>query len=249
MCIIAIKDYNIPAPSKDIVTACFRANPDGAGVAILRPGADVVEISKGFMGVDDYFDFITSAVQLEDYAVYHFRIATSGGKRPELTHPFPVSDNAADLMRLQTRTRFAFIHNGILGKGKNGLSDTQLYVKNKLFPLRYSLHRANIQDKINTDTRGSRTVTIDAQTGLILKTGAWITDNDTGLVFSNTSYRDESYYMDWWDDTDTLMQSGYRCPNCTSYTTDLISVKHRLIECDNCDCLFDMHGKIWTYGK
>lgn len=253
MCIIAIKDYDVATPKKDIVANCFRTNPDGAGVAILRPGAKTVEISKGFMTLDGYFDFITCAVRPEDYAVYHFRITTSGGTRPELTHPFPVSDSVKDLTRLQMRSRFAFVHNGVFGPGTANLSDTQLYIKDKLFPLRYALHKKGVQRKIVTDTRGSRTVTIDAETGLIFKTGEWITDKDTGLVFSNSSFRRAKFHHleweRWWDDETDSMYGQYSCPNCMSHATDIISFKHRLLECDDCDCLFDTSGKVWTYSK
>lgn len=252
MCIIITKQQNVPCPSDLILDRCFQSNPDGCGVAIKRRSRKEVEIYKGFMRLDDFKTFVNYNIEPEDLAVYHFRITTSGGTSPENCHPFPVSNRIDDLKALVHKSRFAFIHNGIFGPGdeKLRLSDTQLFIKDTLYQLRHALTSKKVQNKLQTLTKGSRTVTIDAQNDLCFMTGNWINDPETGLLFSNSTYERDFYYGyplfkdDYEDDRDLF--SGTSCPLCKKDNTLMISFRHGLLECEDCGCLFDTLGYVWT---
>lgn len=245
MCIITHKAKGVDCPSDELIKACFENNPDGAGVAILRPGSKAVEIHKGFMKVRDFLDFVNSAVTAKDIATYHFRITTSGGTNPQNCHPFPISSSVKDLQALSITSRFAFIHNGIIGKGSPELSDTQLYVKNVLAHIRMKSLTKNIIDRIAQETEGSRTITIDAQYSFVAMTGKWINDKETGLSFSNGSY-EKSYYTGLGAYFNLPIQTI--CPDCQSIDAELISEYHSLYECPDCNCLFEDGGSVWAIG-
>lgn len=188
---------------------------------------------------------MNSAVTPKDIATYHFRITTSGGTNPQNCHPFPISANVKDLKALSITSRFAFIHNGIIGTGSPDLSDTQLYVKNVLARIRMKSLTKNIIDRIARETEGSRTVTIDARYSFVAMTGKWIHDKDTGLSFSNSSY-EKRYYQGLEDYFDMPIQAT--CPDCLSIEAELISDYHGLYECPDCNCLFDNVGHVWAIG-
>lgn len=95
MCVILVCDKR--RPSSSMLKACAAANRDGAGMAWM--------VNKGNKGNDrkhdkpsvrwrknltlDEVTVLTKKVALP--FVVHFRIASIGGVRPELCHPFPVS--------------------------------------------------------------------------------------------------------------------------------------------------------------
>lgn len=240
MCIIAYKKPGISLPDKGTLAACFDSNPDGAGLLIRRPDAKQVEIHKGFMTFDDFFNFVSSAVAPADLAVYHFRIATSGGINPGACHPFPVSSKVPELKALDIRSRYGFAHNGILGQGAHGLSDTMLYIKDSLAPcLSPCPPLASLRDQVAADTHGSRCILVDGETGETILTGDWI--EDKGLLFSNSSYLSAPWYAaeDYY---------AAACPECGA-DAEIISLRHSLYECEFCGCLFDGKGAIWAEGE
>jgi len=115
MCIIVVK------PAKAIITrktlkTCYDSNSDGAGMMFATGGKLFVD--KG------YFSFRRFYKQFREHEraypdsnfVLHFRIATSGGIRPDTCHPFYVHKN------------LAFAHNGILSRlGTKDKSDTMVF--------------------------------------------------------------------------------------------------------------------------
>lgn len=248
MCIIAYKAKGIDCPSKEIIKACFKNNPDGAGVAILRPGSKAVEIHKGFMQVGEFCDFVSSAVTAKDIAAYHFRITTSGGTKPQNCHPFPISDKVEDLQALSINARYAFVHNGIIGKGTETLSDTQLYIKNTLAKLRIQSLTKELESRIAKETEGSRTLTIDARYHRVIKTGTWVEHEESGLLFSNRSYAPSYYDGFHYNDIFNDLPLEASCPNCAALDADLISDFHGLYECPYCNCLFDDKKNVWALG-
>lgn len=243
MCIIAYKPKGVKMPTKAVLKTCFNANPDGAGLAIMHPDSNKVVIEKGFMTFADFWDMAQCYDDIDSDIAYHFRITTSGGTRPENCHPFPVSASVTDITKLSTTAKYAFIHNGVIGKGKGRLSDTMLYVKDVLAHIKDSLSDKRITDKIAKDTQGSRTILFDAERHKVTMTGKWITDK-TGMLFSNNSYVpfDTSYCFD-------SIEPCIVCPICGAYDTNFVSEYHNLFECDNCYCLYDGKGEVWALGE
>lgn len=241
MCIIVYKNFDATLPSSEVIKNCFINNPDGAGVAILSPQEKKVRIHKGFMYLKEFQDFIDNNVKENDLAVYHFRITTSGGTCAENCHPFPISNKIEDLKALDIETRFAFIHNGILGQGTKNLSDTQLYIRDKLFKVRESLNNESTRKKIMKQTEGSRTISIDAETSTVFITGEWVKDKEyPGLLFSNDSYL--PYMSRLWDKY-SFYSTDTTCPYCGEYMEELGSY-WGLCECPNCKAVVDDTGKI-----
>lgn len=239
MCVIVYKKPGLSLPDKGMLAACFDSNPDGAGLLLRRPDAKQVEIHKGFMSFADFFNFASAAVTDADLAVYHFRIATSGGINPGACHPFPVSADAAVLKTLSCSARYGFAHNGIIGPGSPELSDTMLYIKDALAPRLASCPPlAPLRDTIAAETKGSRTVLVDGATGETLLTGEWIEDG--GLLFSNGSYMPRAF----WEPEDYYVKP---CPECGA-DAEIISLRHALYECEFCGCLFDGKGDVWALG-
>ena len=253
MCIIAYKPEGVALPAKNILKTCFENNPHGAGLFILRPGEKMAEIHKGYMSFPDFWDFASVAVSPDDMVAYHFRISTSGGTCPANCHPFPVSSSVDDLRALSIRSRYVFVHNGIIGAGSRDLSDTQLYVRDTLTSLVGKLKNKATRDKIAADTIGSRTLTVDARYHEAILTGDWIEDKDTGLLFSNTSYLARDYgfgirFHDCTHEDDSIPEAIDVCPDCGS-TAQVVSEYHGLYECENCHCLFDYYGNVWADGE
>lgn len=246
MCVIMYKPTGIQPPSSAIIDNCFDANPDGAGLAIIRPSSTATDIYKGFMSLDSFKDFASAIVTEDDAVGYHFRITTAGGTSPQNCHPFPISTYPEDLKKLSVHSRFALLHNGILGKGddKLKLSDTQLYIKNVLAP-RYPQSIAAERAAIEKETKGSRVLLMDGRTHETAMIGdGWVKSD--GLWFSNHSFEDPlpRYAYSWWkDDRDARAEDMYDmiCPYCNG-EAEPISYQHDLWECLNCGALMDSEG-------
>ena len=84
MCVILIAPPKL-RPDRATLEACHRANPHGAGLAWRADGT--VHYRKS----DDVAEIHRLAERAAGEVVIHFRIATVGGARPELRHPFLVT--------------------------------------------------------------------------------------------------------------------------------------------------------------
>lgn len=103
MCVIAIAQDK--ALTADHVKRMFGANRDGAGIAWREHGK--VQWRKGL----DEEEMSGLCLTVPIPYVAHFRIASCGGVRPELTHPFPVSKDANLSLKGATTGAVVF-HNG-----------------------------------------------------------------------------------------------------------------------------------------
>lgn len=198
MCIIVHKEPGIKMPSIDIMKNCFTANKDGAGILVHRKGSNFAEIHKGFMTFDSFKDAVNDLqIKDDDNCVLHFRISTAGGITRGNCHPFPISSRDEDLKSLNIHTTKALIHNGIIGSGEKDLSDTQLFIKEILAstPAIYDhFDNENIQKLIETFRPGNRYVLIDTDKNVSVRLGTgWLTDPETKLHFSNSSYKPRIY--------------------------------------------------------
>lgn len=127
MCIILTCDPD-RRPTSETIETCWVANPDGAGYAYAT--GDKVVISKGYMDLDD-FEWALRHVPENVPLILHFRIGTSGGYGPEVTHPYPVTSSLEALHALDVEAPVAIAHNGILpypSDDAQGISDTVAYV-------------------------------------------------------------------------------------------------------------------------
>lgn len=146
MCLAIYKPAGVKIP-EDHLRNGWQANQNGAGFAYARDGR--LHVRKGFMKLAD---LLAAWRKAEDYsAILHFRLATSGSRGPEMTHPFSVSDD------------LAMIHNGILSIQPTGNnSDTAEYVDKILAPMakrdKYFFSRPDVQFIGEAAIRGSKFV-------------------------------------------------------------------------------------------
>lgn len=130
MCVICISPKGQRQPTRHEIQLMWNANTHGAGYMVARE--DCVEIHKGFMVFDDFIREIKSQnFTDEDVVVYHFRISTQGGVNPEMTQPFPYSNQAKDMKILDCTCSLGIAHNGIIPltstRGAT-YSDTALFI-------------------------------------------------------------------------------------------------------------------------
>lgn len=191
ICICVVKPKGASLPSKEIFTNCFNSNPDGAGFLYVVDG--IVNIEKGFMVFEDFWNRITSInIDKKNTLMgFHFRIKTHGTVSPENTHPFPVSTEMQDLKQLSFQSEKAIIHNGVISKFKGTLynSDTQEFVTEFLAPLNEGasdwLDNKPLTRLVYNVLESKMAVfTKDGRCKLF---GEWTKDN--GIYYSNTSYK------------------------------------------------------------
>jgi len=173
---------------------CFLSNPDGAGVAWSR--GDRNYLRKGFMGLDEFIEFYEELDALPH--VVHCRAATSGGVRPELTHPFIVDLQSPPRLEWSGKKPLLF-HNGVVSKWEDLFLR---FAPDIVRELRRSRKGSQIPPGPWSDTRtvaviaalvgegilpflGGKYAVLDR--GRVRTYGEFVEEN--GVLFSNTSYK------------------------------------------------------------
>ena len=191
MCIICVSRSGVRQPGEATIRAMFLNNPHGAGYMFARDGR--VEIRKGFMRLDEYLRAIREEhFTAADSVVYHFRISTQAGVNPEMTHPFPLSNQPGRLRRLDQSCRIGVAHNGIIrltsDPNNKRYSDTAIFVADYLSQILHA--RADLRDRrklsVVYQLAQSKFAIMDGS-GYVATVGAFI--HERGLLFSNGSYR------------------------------------------------------------
>ena len=192
MCIICVSKSGVRQPGEAAIRAMFLNNPHGAGYMVARGGR--VEIHKGFMRLDEYLRAIRKeCFTPQDSVVYHFRISTQAGVNPEMTHPFPLSNQPGRLRSLDQSCRIGVAHNGIIrltsDPNNKRYSDTAIFVADYLSQILHT--RADLRDRrklsVVYQLAQSKFAIMDGG-GYVATVGAFI--HERGLLFSNGSYRE-----------------------------------------------------------
>ncbi len=104
MCVIISSPARKHRPSLETLRLCARHNPHGNGLAWIEQSR--VHYIKGLSpeSIHENLSILRGPV------VIHFRYATVGGKRPVLSHPFPVSELAP--AKQYGTAREVLFHNG-----------------------------------------------------------------------------------------------------------------------------------------
>jgi len=189
MCIAIIKPAGSKIPSESVLDLCFDNNKDGAGFAVARNSQ--VEIYKGFMTLEALKAGIRIAnIKAENPAIYHFRLATSGGISPGKCHPFPLSNKICDLEKTFHLSATALVHNGIFGfyDTDKGLSDTQIFIQD-IAPIVDKKGLGSIKRLLGMIAyESSSKIAILQANGTINKFGEWKKGED-GLYYTNEGYK------------------------------------------------------------
>jgi hypothetical protein len=183
---------------------CWDSNSDGFGF-MYSTGKDVYW-NKGYMKKASFQKVYQSILDNSGkWArmtwVFHFRIATHGGKGQQMTHPFPVTKDHKEILRLSGKSPIGFAHNGILTSvpTDNVYSDTANYVR--MFLSKIDTSDKKLTQYFLDETSNASRFSMLYADGSFLKAGSWI--DHGGCFWSNTSY--ESF--DW---TDHEWERGWR---------------------------------------
>ena len=196
MCIITNNPKGVAVPDSATIKQCWASNPHGAGV-MYSTGTEVV-IKKGFMTLEEFEKEIAEIENpTERGIVYHFRITSHGGTNQQNTHPFPISGDIEDLKLLELTTDIGFAHNGIISLTSNdmdihkyGISDTMVFIEkyvSKIFKLSNRKLKQEVLDLV--DDLGKSKFSLINPKGEIFELGFFIEEKETGLSFSNSSYK------------------------------------------------------------
>ena len=192
MCIICVSKSGVRQPDENTIRTMFLHNPHGAGYMFARDGR--VIIHKGFMNPDEYLRAVRQEhFTAADSVVYHFRISTQAGVNPEMTHPFPLSNQPGRLRILDQSCRIGVAHNGIIRLTSNPnddrYSDTAIFITDYLSQIIHS--RADLRSRRVLDAifqiAQSKFAIMDGS-GYVATVGQFI--HERGLLFSNGSYRE-----------------------------------------------------------
>jgi hypothetical protein len=192
MCIIIVKERGLAIPNRKVLEHCFKRHKDGAGFMWVGKD-DKVHIRKGFMTFEAFENgFGKEALTQDDALVIHFRTGTSGGIRPETCHPFPLANDESYLLATRVACHFGVAHNGVLGKGSEYLSDSQIFIRDVLADpaVKGNLASSVIRMMIQKIVGSSRIVILTGK-GEFIRFGHWIEEG--GLFFSNGSFHETNY--------------------------------------------------------
>ena len=190
MCIICISNPGVKQPSEKTLRAMFRNNPHGAGYMVARGGK--VFIHKGFMNIEEFLNAVRrERFTAADSVVYHFRISTQAGVNPEMTHPFPLSNQPRRMRALDMTCRCGVAHNGIIrltsDPTNTRFSDTAVFITDYLTNIIRKPADLRNQERLDTIYRlaQSKFAIMDGS-GYTATVGEFI--NDRGILYSNRSY-------------------------------------------------------------
>ena len=194
MCIIAVSKIGVRQPSLAQLRNMFNHNPHGAGYMVARNG--YAEIHKGFLNWEDFQRAVKAEhFTAKDAVVYHFRISTQAGVKPEMTHPFPLTSVPASCEKLDIKAPIGIAHNGVIRMTSDyretRFSDTAIFITrymSKLIRRKSDITDPEIMTMIDHLTN-SKWAIMNGETGEITTIGNFI--NNHGLLFSNYSYENK----------------------------------------------------------
>lgn len=187
MCVIVYKPRGEKKVPKRIFQECWRNNSDGAGYAIWNQDTELWDVKKGFMSFTKFWhSYREHDITTEDIVFIHFRIGTSGGDIPELTHPFPVTDDLEKMGELEYSASDIVFHNGVIGWGEKGWSDTCVAIRDFIDPHHPYLDDDKIFSYMVEPLETHQNRWIITKGSSIFQYGYWETEN--GIEYSNETY-------------------------------------------------------------
>ena len=244
MCIIAIKKKGYPLPDESIFQTMFKNNPDGAGFCYTYNGKVIIQ--KGYMSFKSFQEALKRVSEnIDTYhspMMFHFRIATHGGIKPALCHPFPLSKKIPNLKCLYIQSDLAIVHNGVIPiDTKEAVSDTMEYIRTNLTKRTNTnpeFYKNKKQRKtILAEINNSRMAFLDCK-GNVYTIGEFITDN--GIMYSNSSYKERTLSFNFFDDYLSYVLAS---PLDEGYITS----NGNIFECEYGQYFIDRCGRIYEY--
>ena len=253
MCMAIYKPKGKRLPSKKTLQYIWSKNSDGAGYLVIK--GRLCYITKGFLTFKDFWEHLNKNPEVTQKAevLLHFRFATAGALDATCTHPFPITRDLKKLKTSAIACSQAVIHNGILGEGEENLSDTMVFVRDVLYPLKKYFEDSGIIDLIGTLSDGSRLALVSY--GKVILTGKWV--ENKGVYYSNSAfkkpaYRKEAEYTAY--DKNYAVAKGRQgelfkeesftgdvpfCPSC-GFKQHIVVIGYDEFECSECEIAFDI---------
>lgn len=191
MCIVIVKPAGkrIDTTLEAHLYNSFQGNSDGFGL-MWNDGVSV-HIRKGFMTWKSARKIIN---RVKDFAgnvdmVFHARWATHGSISSGNTHPFPITDDIAQLKAVALKTDMGIAHNGVITeygsmKDDNDLSDTQQFIRHCLSVIKENITNPAILDLIRSATTSKFALMTPTDVHLI---GTFVQEKN-GCYYSNRDY-------------------------------------------------------------
>ena len=203
MCVIAVSPIGEKVP-REVFERMWRSNDDGFGM--MYRARDGVAILKGLLDMEEAWEAYSQLPERVPH-VLHFRLATHGGVKPELTHPFVVHEESP-LVQAGVSERPVLAHNGVWSlhalkqkevQLEGPVSDTRVLAAwlgrlAKKRPIKEVL-----KERYYEVLSAGRVVVVDPATWRLHLVGHWIREGD--FLFSNHSFRENLYALsgvcDW----------------------------------------------------
>jgi len=187
-------------PTYKTFETSFDNNPDGAGYMFAKNGK--VHIEKGLMTFTDFKKSLSKTIKSlggkksasKIPMVFHFRITTQGGVKPELTHPFAFSNNYDDMKKLSCDVDIAIAHNGIISATSSNAddhNDTMEFIKDIAYPLMNSHDKSlDVHYLLDKFLHGNKVVFLHGN-GKVDMYGDW--KENKGVFYSNETYKEKTF--------------------------------------------------------
>lgn len=197
MCVIAVSPLGEKV-SREVFERMWRSNDDGFGMMYRSRGG--VGVVKGIMDEEEGWGVYSQLPEGVPH-VLHFRLATHGGVRPELTHPFVVSEESP-LIERGVVAEPVLAHNGIWGlyvakqrelKLGGPVSDSRVLAAWIGRLARERPLREVLEKNYHEIASAGRVVVVDPATWRIHVVGDWIREGP--FLFSNGSYREDRFLL------------------------------------------------------
>jgi hypothetical protein len=182
--------------AREVFERMWRTNDDGFGM--MYRSREGVGIVKGLLGMEEAWEQYALLPEGVPH-VLHFRLATHGGVKPELTHPFVVHEESP-IVQTGVSEHPVLAHNGVWSlhafkqkevRLEGPVSDTRVLAAwlgrlAKERPLRQVLEEHHYEV-----LAAGRVVVVDPATWRLHLIGHWIREGS--LLFSNQSFRESLY--------------------------------------------------------
>lgn len=192
MCIIAISPLGKKLSQKAF-ECMWESNPHGLGMAF--PTKNGIGIVKGLMREDEAWEEYQNLPSGVPH-ILHFRYATHGGVRPELTHPFVVHEGSPLVIREEVGEP-VLAHNGVWNLYTLHLRELGLKG-----PVSDSRVLAAFVGKVGVENTNKHAREIESAGRVAILTpgrrlklfGSWVKDGD--FLYSNSGYK--AVAVHWW---------------------------------------------------